>query len=227
MTIKSLLMIAVATVALSACAQTPKKMTPADLSFAQLQPLQISVNNVQIVNQAPATGNPRVQPGAALERYARRRLHATGGDGVLNFVIQQASLQSAEGELAGNWTDAFQLSRPMEYTITMRVGLTLTGRAARPDVKSAFTLERKKTLPAGASLADRDLELNKLIEAMVRDTDPAVQRGLADNMKILVSPGAYTFGSAQLPISEGPLVVQPGPAEERPVVITGELPPQD
>lgn len=221
---KSLLMIAVATIALGACAPTVKNTAPADLSFTQLQPLQISVNNVQIINQAQPSGNPRVQPGAALERYASRRLHATGGDGTLNFIIQQASLSSQEGELAGNWTDAFQLSKPMEYTITMKVGLTLTGRTARPDVKSAFTLERKKTLPAGASLADRDRELNKLIEAMVRDTDPAVQRGLADNMKILVSPGAYTFGKADLPVSEGPLVVQPRPSEERPVVITGELP---
>lgn len=224
MKFKTLLMIAAATVSLAACAQTPKNTTSADLNFEQLQPLQLSVNNVQVINQAPATSNPRVQPGTALDRYAKRRLHATGGDGTLNFVIQQASLQSAEGQMAGNWTDSFQVGKPMEYTITMKVGLTLTGRATRPDVKSAFTLERKKTMPAGASLLDTDRELNKLIEAMVRDTDPAVQRGLADNMKVLVSPGAYTFGKAALPVSEGPLVVQPGPSQESPVVITGEMP---
>jgi|GEM_PF-2434180 len=221
---KSLLMIAVAALMpMAACTTTPKNTTPADLSFQQLQRLDLNVGGVQVINNAGASDNPRVQPGAALARYANRRLQAVGGEGTLNFVIEQASLSSKEGETAGNWTDAFLLSKPMEYTITMKVGLNLVGRSTRPDVKSAFTLERKKQLPEGSSLQDRDRELNKLIEAMVRDVDPAVQRALADNMKILVAKGPITFGATALPINEGPLV-QPGPAGAAPVVITGQLP---
>lgn len=222
---KTLLLIAVAAaLPFAACAPVQKNTTPADLSFSQLQRLELNVGGVQVINQAQPTSNPRVQPGAALARYANRRLQAVGGEGTLNFVIQQASLKSQEGETAGDWTDAFLLSKPMEYTVTMRVGLDLVGRSTRPDIRSAFTLERKKQLAAGASLADRDRELNKLIEAMVRDVDPAVQRALADNMKILVAKGPITFGYQPLPVNEGPLVVQPGPAGAAPVVITGELP---
>lgn len=224
---KSLLMMAALTVltpvALSGCASTASSGRPADLTFAQMAPLELNVGAMHVVNQTQPSGNPRVSPAAALTNYANRRLKAVGGEGTLNFVIQQASLTSAESQGTGNWTDALQLSKPMEYTVTMRVGLDLVERTTRPNVRSAFTLERKKTLPAGASLADRDREINQLIEAMVRDMDTAVQRGLAENMKILVTPGALTFGTPAPLDSSGAMVVDPGPAIRNPVVIQGRM----
>lgn len=212
-----------AAIPLAACQSTAITSAPADLTFAQMQPLQISANRLNVINNTPPTGNPRVNPGLALENYANRRLHAVGGDGVLNFIVQQASLVTTEQQPTGEWTEAFQFSKPMEYTVTMRVGLDLAERTNRSNLRSAFTMERKKTLSAGASLAQRDFELNKMIEAMVRDMDQAVQRGLDDSMKILVTPGALTFGKPAPLGSTGAVVVEPGPAIRNPVVIQGSL----
>jgi hypothetical protein len=171
----------------------------ADLSFTQLQPLQLNVGAVDVIDNTVSVSakapDMRVSPSNALGRYARKRLQAMGGEGTLKFVIQQASLTSAQSEPNQNkWAQAFALDQSMDYTITMRVGLDLTGRTTQPNIKSAYTLERKKTLPAGTSLADRDRELNLLIADMVKNVDMAVEKGIEENMRIIVRPGAITFG---------------------------------
>jgi hypothetical protein len=216
---KALLIMAAAAALLpAACAPTATATRPVDLSFAQMAPLELNVGAVQVVDQAaPGPKGARVLPAQALETYAARRLKAAGGEGTLHFIIQQASLTSAESPPAGNWTDAFRLSSPMEYTVTMRVGLDLDGRASQPNIRSAYTLERKKTLPAGTSLAGRDYELNTLIESMVHDIDQAVQTGLSQNMKVLLSPGPLTFGNPAplepevVPAPVGPAAAPPAP----------------
>lgn len=253
MTSRKFLLTAVAAIALfplaacSTASSTPPRT--ADLSFSQMQPLTLNVTQVQVIDQStpvttPANRTPmRASPSMALHRYVQQRLRASGGDGSLNFVIQQASITSAESEGSGTWTDAFLLSKPMEYTVTMRVGLDLVNAKTRPNVRSAYTLERKKTLSAGASLADRDRELNLLIETMVRDMDKAVQTGLSSNMHVLVSPGAVTFGRPApfaeplddmpmvapdvvmpAPVTSGTPITAPAPrspASAAPVVIRG------
>lgn len=154
MTKRHLLMTAVllAVIPMAACSTT--STTPVqqpDLSFTRMEPLVLNVGTIKVLDQST---NPnaryfegRVAPAAALSRYAKARLQASGGEGTLNFIIQQATLTSAEGQGTGTWADSFQLSTPMEYTITMRVGLDLNGRATQPNVKSAYTLERKRRCP--------------------------------------------------------------------------------
>lgn len=219
----------VAIVPLAACTSTTSKTPPQqpDLGFTQMQPLVLNVGAVKVLDQST---NPnaryfegRVAPAAALSRYAKARLQAAGGEGTLNFIIQQATLTSSEAQGAGNWTDSFRISNPMEYTITMRVGLDLNGRTTQPNVKSAYTLERKKQLPAGVSLAERDRELNLLLADMVKSMDIAVERGLEDNMRIIVRPGAITFGQPEKMHSEGMNIVAPATADGKPVVIQGTM----
>lgn len=225
---KALLMMATASTLLAGCASGTVTGAPADFNFTKLAPLELNVGAVQVQSQAAAPENPRVNPGLALQRYAKKRLQAVGGEGTLNFNIQQASLTAVEGQGQGNWTDAFSLSKPMEYTVTMRIGLDLVGRSTRPDVKSAFTLERKKTLAEGVSLAERDYQLNKLVESMTYDVDKAVERSLAENMKILVRAGAITFGTPA-PLETTGTVVMPAPVQNnaatvaRPTVIQGMM----
>lgn len=191
MTSKTLLLTAavLALVPLAACGNLASTgPRPVDLSYNQLSPLSLNVGQVQVNNMSPAgkTNNPSLEPSPALERYARSRFQGNNmSDGILNVNIEQATLKTAEGTGSGNWTDAFSLSKPVEYTVTMRVGLDLQGRANQPGVKSAYTLERKKTLKEGVSLADRDREVSELISGMIRDLDTTLQNGISQNMHIL------------------------------------------
>lgn len=197
---------------LAACSatstSTPRGPQVADLGFSQMVPFQLNVGAVEVVNNAqPAAASsiPQVSPAAALDRYARQRLQAVGGEGSLQFLIQQASLSARETtESAGSWPQAFTLANPMEYTVTMRVGLNLIGRSTQPNVRSAYTLERKKILPGGTSLADRDRELNLLVAEMVKSVDTAIEKGLSENMHLIVRPGPITFGQPA-PIEPEPL----------------------
>ena len=85
---------------MAGCSTTP--VGPAsmpDMSFSQMQPVELNVSAVRVVDSSGNTPtNPRVSPVDALTRYANRRLQAVGGEGALNFVIQQASLTSADRE---------------------------------------------------------------------------------------------------------------------------------
>lgn len=182
---------------------------PVDLSYTQLQPLSLNVGQVQVNNMAPAgkTNNPSLEPSPALERYARQRFQGNMGDGILNVNIEQASMRSAEVAPTGDWTEKFRLSKPIEYTVTMRVGLDLQGKANQPGVKSAYTLERKKTLPDNASLADRDREISDLIASMIRDLDGTLQNGVSQNMHILQY--ASPMSPPPAPVRAAPSTPQP------------------
>ncbi|NBX67133.1 MAG: hypothetical protein EBQ96_09075 [Proteobacteria bacterium] len=231
MRVKQFLMTAalVAVVPLAACTTTTATTPPQqpDLGFTQMQPLVLNVGSVKVLDQSTSPNaryfEGRVAPAAALSRYAKARLQASGGEGTLNFIIQQATLTTSEAQGTGDWTDSFRISNPMEYTITMRVGLDLNGRTTQPNVKSAYTLERKKQLPAGVSLAERDRELNILLADMVKSMDIAVERGLEDNMRIIVRPGPITFGQPEKMESQGVNVVAPSTADGKPVVIQGTM----
>lgn len=227
------LMMAVALVALlpaAACTTAPQKgpVRRADMTFADMAPLNLNVGSVQVIDNSGAQaqqslGNSRVSPQAALANYARRRLKAVGGEGTLGFVIQQATLVAKESEGTGTWTDALQLSQPMEYLATMRIGLDLTGRSTQANVRSAYTLERKKILPAGTSLAERDRELNLLLADMVKSVDEAVYRGLSENLRVVVQPGPITFGQPAPLESSGSVVVPPVSPGGNPVIIEGRM----
>ena len=221
---KTILMLATS-VLVAACAAPAEKGSPINLNFTDMKPLELNVGAVQVTSKAGPTELHNVNPGAALDRYARRRLDAVGGEGTLNFTINQASLTSMQSPTSAGWTDGFGFGAPTEYTMTMRVALDLTGRPTRPDMKAAFTLERKKTLPASVSLDQRDADLNRLSESMARDMDKAIERTLDKDMKIVVRPGAITFGTPA-PLESGGAVTLPSPAvmapaKAKPVTITG------
>lgn len=197
----------VSALTLAACTSPSITPQPLDLTFSQMQGVDLSVGTVQVLNASQPNAAPKgialknASPAVALENYATQRLRAAGGEGTLNFIIQQATITSREVvPTGGNWTDNFHLGKPTEHTVTMRVGIDLKGRSA-PDMKSAYTLERKTTISAGASLAQRDYEINKLITDMVRDMDKAVIKGLNENMHIVLAPGPITFGD-QMSVSD-------------------------
>jgi hypothetical protein len=207
-----------AALALTGCASVAPSAGGPDMTFSQYAPVDLNIGNVQVVNNTAASGNPRVSPSVALQNYANRRLRAGGTNGTLVFEIQQASLTTREVPRTGKVAEAFTLANPLEYTVTMRVGLNANNRTTLPDVKAAFTLERKLTLPGGTSLADRDSQLNDLITGMIYDVDKAVGQNLGDNMQLLSSP--VTFGAPPRPVAVPVYApVQPMPATVAPTAI--------
>ncbi|HEY8963346.1 MAG TPA: hypothetical protein VIN59_02660 [Alphaproteobacteria bacterium] len=188
---------------LAACASPSTTPAPVDMSFSQMAPVGLNVAAVQVLNASAPSPTMKgmaltnTSPATALETYATRRLQAEGTQGTLNFTIQQATMRSREvAPDAGNWTDNMHLGKPTEHTVTMKVGLNLSGIPGITSMKSGYTLERKKTIPAGASLAQRDYEINTLIKSMVQDMDAAVMKGLSENMHIVAGPVPMTYGNA-------------------------------
>jgi len=193
--------------ALSACASPSDTRPPVDLNFMQMSAVPLSVGTVQVLNASVPSAAPKnialknAAPEVALERYAAQRLKAAGGQGTLNFIIQQASITSQEVLPEGNgWKDKLELGKPTEHTVIMKVGIDLVGVPGQPEMKSAYSLERKLTVPAQASLEDRDWQINNLIASMVKDMDSSVLKGLNENMHVVIGPGPITFGNS-MPIN--------------------------
>jgi hypothetical protein len=178
----------VATGALAACTSTSTTPQPINLTFADVQALPLRVGAVQINDKSTASSlrnasELQLRPAVALSQYATNRFKAGGGEGVLTITINQAALSTNAAQKTGDWRELLDLGEPQEYTITMRVGADLTGRTTHPNIRSAYALERKLTLPASASLAERDRELNELLKGMVISMGAAIEQGIRENMK--------------------------------------------
>lgn len=214
MRIAALSMICTATALLAACTTTPNQPAVVDLSFRATPPLALNVGSVNITNSA---GNQTVDtggygikimpPATAFENYARQRLVARGNAGFLNVDIQQAALTAQKQPASGTWKDNFSLGAPTEYTVNLRVGVTLTG-TGQPDIKSAYTLERKATVPANTAPAMREQDINALIATTILDMDQAITNGLENTMRITTSGG---YNTTAIPVQGYNTTGQPTP----------------
>lgn len=213
MRIAALTLLCTATATLASCATTVNTPAAVDLSFRATPPLALNVGSVNITNSAGTqkvdTGGYGIRitpPAQAFENYARARLVARGTAGFLNVDIQQAALTAQKLPATGTWKDSFALGgTPTEYTLNLRVGITLTG-TGQPDIKSAYTMERKATIPAQTAPAMREQDINALIATTILDMDQAITAGLENTMRITtsggynVSPNAQGFSSAPTPL---------------------------
>jgi len=178
---------------LSGCASdTSAGARTAELTFANLAPLPLSIAYVDVYNKFDPGTVPgdistqfRTPPGVALQRYAKQRYRAAGNSGAFNFNVLQASVTARSVKPEDRITRALELNQQMEYTLTMKVGVEAIDRGAVPDTRGSFTVARVKTLPANISIAERERMLQDTVVNMIMELDRTVQLALRDNLKIL------------------------------------------
>lgn len=208
-TIKNIMLVGVAAISLAACTSTPPPRGPsADVTFTRMAPVALNVAIVDVLVREPSANQPpiapfQVTPAQALKSYAERRLQAAGGRGSLNFIIEQATVKVDNVAPDTKVEKAFAFNESQQYTVTMRIGLDLVDRGNLPTVRSAYTLERKITIPGHIGIGERDRQLNQFLVQMVEDMDVAVQRGLRDNMNIALGSNGIAVPAAPMGASVG------------------------
>jgi hypothetical protein len=175
-----------AMVALAGCETTPPRAGFPQIGFAHLPPLNVAVGRIEVVREyAPPVAKPNVEhmfpvsPAATAERWARDRLRAVGGSGVLRAVVVKAAVVEVPLKSMGGVKGAFTIEQSERYDGEIEMRLELVDGGSSGTVSSKA--ERRRTVPENISLADREKVWFQLTEAMMNDLNTSLESQMRKN----------------------------------------------
>lgn len=198
----------VATAVISACTMTgnPEQRPLPSLTGQFSQPFMINASNVIIDNRYDPLSNPKdvsttfpTPPDLALKRYAETRIKPAGGEGVLRFIIEDASVLKETRPSPSEVARWFNMDDKDRYIAEIKLVLLREGVAATVPgaIQSNMRVERTLTIAESTSLAERDNLLQGFVSDLLRDIDKAVVEALRNTLKLSVgddvapSPGPW------------------------------------
>jgi hypothetical protein len=175
-----------ALLALGACETTVPRSGFPEIGFAHLPPINVAVGRVDVVRAyAPPSKAPNVDhmfpvtPAATAERWARDRLKAVGGPGVLRAVIVNAAVVEVPLKQSGGLKGAFTTEQSERYDGEIEIRLEIETPGATANVTSRA--QRRRTVPENISLADREKIWFQMVEAMMIDLNESLERQARKN----------------------------------------------
>lgn len=170
---------------LAACASSEPGPQLPDMTFENLQPLDIAAGKLQIKDDYhPPLQSPHVEseapvsPATALRRWAKQRLHPAGGPGTLEFTITDASLTETPLKTEGGIVGAFKNQQAYRYKAVAEAKVELVGAPGTTRVISTARAERSTTVSEDATLNDRDRALYDLVEKLMRDFNGEMEQSI-------------------------------------------------
>lgn len=210
---------------LAACTSTSSDIKPLPSLTAQFtQPYYVNVATISVETKYDPTANPKdisntfpTPPDLALKTYAESRFKAAGGQGVLHFVIEDASVTKDDlksSNSVARWVNADNRDR---YTAVVKVGLYRDsdgGFGATGTTGAQLKAERTLTIPDGVSLDERDRLLQSFMATLLADVDRTAVGALNDTMRLSTvepapSPGPYPVDPVEITPQYPPIEVTP------------------
>jgi hypothetical protein len=195
-------------VSLSACA-TGQGVDHAAITRAQEQlakPYFVNVSNIVVENKYNPLANAKdvsstlpTPLDTSLKNYAEQRFRPAGGEGILHFVIRDASVfmdHRNSSIPAAKWAG---IDDKDKYTAVVKIGLERDASmpASIGAMGTELKAERSVTMPAGISLNERDARLQEFTTDLLNDIDHASTDSILNALKlsapddIAPSPGAH------------------------------------
>lgn len=210
---------------LTACTMTGgDDLEPLPSLTAQFaQPYFVDAASVSVETKYDPMANPKdvsstfpTPPDLALKRYAETRLRPAGGQGVLHFVIEDASVFKEDLELSNEIARWINVDNRDRYTAIVKIGLfrDAASYGAPGAMGTQLKAERSLTIPDGVSLDERDRYLQDFMARMLTDIDQAVTEALLNTLKLSTvepapSPGPYPVGPVDITPQHIPVSVSP------------------
>lgn len=175
---------------LAACAGKEPPSTLPKLTFAQLQPLSVDVETINVKADVPmAQGeNPikHTNVADAFNNYARQRFVGQGGigSGTLSITLNEVRVTKGTQNTDNQWTAWTRLDQIDSY----KVGLTTTLRYDGPNglYKTAvLKQERGIEIPQRTSLAEREKLEQAMIERLMADLDAQATIAMQNPLNIM------------------------------------------
>ncbi|WPZ36898.1 hypothetical protein T8K17_12225 [Thalassobaculum sp. OXR-137] len=179
---------------LAAC--TTPNPTPVypDLTFVNRPPIRLNVGTLQIIDEVvPPMTAPNVEhlapvtPAAAMERWARDVLQATGTSGRAVMAVRQGKIVEERLKTTGGIKGAFTTDQSERYIVSMAGQLDLFDGAGIRLGQALAEAERSKTIAENASLNDRERLWYELVEATARDFAGSMERAIKRELAAYVS----------------------------------------
>ena len=176
----------IATVLLAACQTAPLGYTPGPFSFAGKPPLRINVAEIRIVeNYKPTLALPNVDhdfpvpPADAIRQWAKQRLVASGSSGVLEVVIDDASvkevkLPKTEG-IKGLFTDDQEARYDAQVNVTLRV---FSGAQGLSDATGDIVISRSRSINEKATIDQRTRQFHGMTRDIMTTFDTLAEQHL-------------------------------------------------
>ena len=218
--------IALALSPLSACTMTGNSdLEPLPSLTAQFaQPYFVDAAAIAVETKYDPMANPKdvsstfpTPPDLALKRYAETRFKPAGAQGILHFVIEDASVFKEDLESSNEMARWINVDNRDRYTASVRIGLyrdAVTGYSAPGAMGTQMKAERSLTIPDGVSLDERDRYLQDFMAKMLGDIDQSVTAALLNTLKLSAvepapSPGPYPVDPVDITPQHAPVDIVP------------------
>jgi len=169
---------------LSACADGPPSSTPPDMTFANLQPIEVNASSVDVIdNYKPPLQDPNIEhtfqmpPYVAAERLLRHQLAVVGTENTLRAIIEDASVTREELPQDKGLASYFEQQPAARLKAKMLVRFELVDPHA-PDIiigRAEVIARREKTLTEGLSPAERDQAYFSLTNDLMDDVNDGLR----------------------------------------------------
>lgn len=175
----------------TACEFQVSRPKYAEMSFANLPPINLDVARIQIVKQYVSPAKPPnvehlfpIRPSAAAEQWARDRLRAVGTTGVARVIVKQASVVEVPLKVKTGVRGMLTRDQSERYDAVLEIAVEVDGAHGKGSVSSRT--QRTRTVAEGITLNQREKVWFELTEAMMRDLNAALENSIRNNLKSYV-----------------------------------------
>jgi hypothetical protein len=184
-----------ATVALGACEMPPQKQTFPALTYAHKGPIVFNVGSVDVVSRyvSPMKA-PNVEylapvpPNQALMQWARDRLRADGGPGLVRFAVTEAKIVDVPLPLEGGLRGSLTRQQSDRFVATLAAEITVLDAQGVQRGFVRANAERSRTIAEGTPPAERDKVLFDLTESVMNDMDANLEQAIRLHLSRFIQP---------------------------------------
>lgn len=171
---------------LAACQNAPQAYVPEPFDFSQKPALRINVAEIRIVEnyQAPLRA-PNVEhtfpvsPASAIRQWVKQRLVATGTSGVMEVVIDDASVKEVKLPKTQGIKGLFTDDQEARYDANLRVTLrAFTGERAISDATGDVSVSRSRSINEKATVDERARQFHTITREMMTTYDTQAEARL-------------------------------------------------
>jgi hypothetical protein len=166
---------------LTACEPAPESYQPEPFAFerTRIAPTPIHVKEIRIVeNYTSRLEKPFVEyefpvtPSAAVQKWAATRLRATGASGILEIVIDDASVKEVPLPKTEGFKGLFIDDQEARYDATLKVSLRLyTGAQALSEASGDVFVTRSHSINEHATVFERRQIYHQMTSEMIAAFD--------------------------------------------------------
>ena len=168
--------------ALAGCATEPPGGSFAELRYTHLPRINLAAASLEVAQLYRAPGKaPNVEhrfptsPGAAAARWARDRLHPTGGGNMVRVSILDASVIEVPLERSGGVRGVFTTDQSERYDGTLQVRIEMLAPDRRQLAMVESRAKRSRSVPENITLAEREKVWFRLTEDMMNDINGSLE----------------------------------------------------